>query len=55
MSLDDRSVTWPALPNDSCPHEADGLRMDRGNEQGAAVAIERYEFRTTGRFLQGPT
>jgi hypothetical protein len=24
----------------------------RSNERGAAVAIERYEFRTTGRSMQ---
>jgi hypothetical protein len=26
----------------------------RSNERGAAVAIERYEFRTTGRSMQPP-
>ena len=43
------SMSWPVLLNDSCP-----LKLMiygcvvRSNEKGAAVAIERYEFRTQG-------
>jgi hypothetical protein len=41
------SMNWPFLLNDSCPMKL----MIYGcvvcsNEKGAAVAIERYEFRT---------
>jgi len=53
------SLTWPVLLNDSC-------RMKlmiygcvvRSNERTAAVAIERYEFRTSGGRVfqhQGPS
>jgi hypothetical protein len=49
------SMNWPVLLNDSCPMKL----MIYGcvicsNEKGAAVAIERYEFRTQGsRTFQG--
>jgi hypothetical protein len=47
------SVTWPVLLNDSCPMKLMIYGcVVRSNERGAAVAIERYEFRTTGRSLQ---
>src|ERR1700677_4995633 len=46
------SVTWPVLLNDSCPMKLMIYGcVVRSNERGAAVAIERYEFRTTGRSL----
>jgi hypothetical protein len=52
------SMNWPVLLNDSCPMKLMIYGcVVRSNERGAAVAIERYEFRTQGRGLQqhGPT
>jgi hypothetical protein len=47
------SVTWPVLLNDSCAMKLMIYGcVVRSNERGAAVAIERYEFRTTGRASQ---
>lgn len=47
------SMTWPVLLNDSCPMKLMIYGcVVRSNERGAAVAIERYEFRTTGRIPQ---
>jgi len=47
------SMTWPVLLNDSCAMKLMIYGcVVRSNEKGAAVAIERYEFRTTGRPLQ---
>jgi len=48
------SLTWPVLLNDACPMKLMIYGcVVRSNERGAAVAIERYEFRTQGRsFLQ---
>ena len=47
------SLTWPALLNDSCPMKLMIYGcVIRSNDRGAAVAIERYEFRTQGRSLQ---
>src|SRR4051812_20098234 len=44
------SMTWPVLLNDSCPMKLMIYGcVVRSNEKGAAVAIERYEFRTAGR------
>lgn len=44
------SITWPVLLNDSCPMKLMIYGcVVRSNEKGAAVAIERYEFRTQGR------
>jgi hypothetical protein len=44
------SLTWPVLLNDSCPMKLMIYGcVVRSNERGAAVAIERYEFRTSGR------
>jgi c-di-GMP-binding flagellar brake protein YcgR len=49
------SVSWPVLLNDSCPMKLMIYGcVVRSNERGAAVAIERYEFRTTGRSMQPP-
>jgi hypothetical protein len=43
------SVNWPVLLNDSCPMKLMIYGcVVRSNERGAAVAIERYEFRTQG-------
>ena len=43
------SLSWPVLLNDSCPMKLMIYGcVVRSNERGAAVAIERYEFRTTG-------
>ncbi len=47
------SMTWPVLLNDSCPMKLMIYGcVIRSNEKGAAVAIERYEFRTQGRTFQ---
>jgi len=47
------SMTWPVLLNDSCPMKLMIYGcVVRSNERGAAVAIERYEFRTQGRTFQ---
>src|ERR1700677_1086970 len=47
------SMTWPVLLNDSCPMKLMIYGcVVRSNERGAAVAIERYEFRTTGGSMQ---
>src|SRR3954465_4020816 len=44
------SMNWPVLLNDSCPMKLMIYGcVVRSNEKGAAVAIERYEFRTAGR------
>ena len=44
------SMTWPVLLNDTCPMKLMIYGcVVRSNERGAAVAIERYEFRTQGR------
>jgi hypothetical protein len=44
------SITWPVLLNDSCPMKLMIYGcVVRSNDRGAAVAIERYEFRTQGR------
>jgi len=49
------SMSWPVLLNDSCPMKLMIYGcVVRSNEKGAAVAIERYEFRTQGRSLQTP-
>jgi len=43
------SMSWPVLLNDSCPMKLMIYGcVVRSNEKGAAVAIERYEFRTQG-------
>jgi len=43
------SMSWPVLLNDSCPMKLMIYGcVVRSNERGAAVAIERYEFRTQG-------
>jgi len=50
------SMTWPVLLNDSCPMKLMIYGcVIRSNERGAAVAIERYEFRTQGRGQHAPT
>ena len=48
------SMNWPVLLNESCPMKLMIYGcVVRSNERGAAVAIERYEFRTQGsRTLQ---
>jgi hypothetical protein len=50
------SMGWPVLLNDSCPMKLMIYGcVIRSNEKGAAVAIERYEFRTQGsRAFQQP-
>jgi len=43
------SMNWPVLLNDSCPMKLMIYGcVIRSNDKGAAVAIERYEFRTQG-------
>jgi hypothetical protein len=43
------SMIWPVLLNESCPMKLMIYGcVVRSNERGAAVAIERYEFRTQG-------
>src|SRR6266852_3994175 len=51
------SMSWPVLLNDSCPMKLMIYGcVVRSNEKGAAVAIERYEVRTSGaRTFQQPT
>jgi hypothetical protein len=47
------SMAWPVLLNDFCPMKLMIYGcVVRSNERGAAVAIERTEFRTTGRSMQ---
>ena len=47
------SMSWPVLLNDSCPMKLMIYGcVVRSNQKGAAVAIERYEFRTQGRTFQ---
>ena len=47
------SMSWPVLLNDSCPMKLMIYGcVVRSNDKGAAVAIERYEFRTQGRTMQ---
>ena len=50
------SMSWPVLLNDSCPMKLMIYGcVIRSNEKGAAVVIERYEFRTQGsRVLHQP-
>ena len=50
------SMSWPVLLNDSCPMKLMIYGcIIRSSEKGAAVAIERYEFRTQGsRTFQQP-
>jgi c-di-GMP-binding flagellar brake protein YcgR len=50
------SVSWPVLLHDSCPMKLMVYGcVIRSNEKGAAVTIERYEFRTQGsRTFQQP-
>lgn len=49
------SMNWPVLLNDSCPMKLMIYGcVVRSNEKGAAVAIERYEFRTQGKAFQQP-
>ena len=49
------SMNWPVLLNDSCPMKLMIYGcVVRSNEKGAAVAIERYEFRTQGRSFTQP-
>jgi len=43
------SMTWPVLLNDSCPMKLMIYGcVARSDEEGVAVTIERYEFRTQG-------
>ena len=50
------SMNWPVLLNDSCPMKLMIYGcVIRTGDKGAAVAIERYEFRTQGsRNFQSP-
>lgn len=50
------SMNWPVLLNDSCPMKLMIYGcVVRSTEKGAAVTIERYEFRTQGsRGFQQP-
>jgi hypothetical protein len=51
------SMNWPVLLNDSCPMKLMIYGcVVRSSDKGAAVAIERYEFRTQGsRAFQQPS
>ena len=43
------SMSWPVLLNDSCPMKLMIYGcVVRSDQDGAALAIERYEFRTQG-------
>ena len=47
------SMTWPVLLNDVCPMKLMIYGcIVRANDRGAAMVIERYEFRTQGRSAQ---
>jgi hypothetical protein len=50
------SMAWPVLLNDTCPMKLMIYGcVVRSTDRGAAVAIERYEFRTQGsRAYQQP-
>ncbi len=50
------SMSWPVLLNDTCPMKLMIYGcVVRSSDKGAAVAIERYEFRTQGsRAFQQP-
>src|SRR5690348_4820484 len=50
------SMSWPVLLHDSCPMKLMIYGcVVRSSDKGAAVAIERYEFRTSGsRAFQQP-
>jgi hypothetical protein len=49
------SLNWPVLLNDACPMKLMIYGcVVRSSERGAAVTIERYEFRTQGRSFQQP-
>jgi len=49
------SMNWPVLLNETCPMKLMIYGcVVRSNEKGAAVAIERYEFRTQGKSFQQP-
>jgi hypothetical protein len=50
-------MSWPVLLNDSCPMKLMIYGcIIRSSDKGAAVAIERYEFRTQGsRAFQQPS
>jgi len=44
------SISWPALLGETCPLKLIVFGcVVRSTEEGAAVAIERYEFRTQGQ------
>jgi hypothetical protein len=49
------SMSWPVLLRDSCPMKLliYGCVI-RSGQRSAAVAIERYEFRTQGKSFQQP-
>jgi hypothetical protein len=50
------SMSWPVLLNDSCPMKLMIYGcVIRSSDKGAAVAIERYEFRTQGSRAFSPT
>jgi hypothetical protein len=49
------SMNWPVLLHDSCPMKLMIYGcVIRSSDRGAAVAIERYEFRTQGKSFQQP-
>ena len=49
------AMTWPVLLHDSCPMKLMIYGcVIRSSEKGAAVSIERYEFRTQGRAFAQP-
>jgi hypothetical protein len=49
------SMNWPVLLHDSCPMKLMIYGcVIRSSDRGAAVAIERYEFRTQGKAFQQP-
>ena len=49
------SMNWPVLLNESCPMKLMIYGcVVRSTDRGAAVLVERYEFRTQGRSFQQP-
>jgi hypothetical protein len=50
-TLVELSISWPALLNDNCPMKLMVFgRVVRSGATNAATTIEKYEFRTSGRY-----
>jgi hypothetical protein len=50
-TLVELAISWPALLNDNCPMKLMVFgRVVRSSNGSAATTIEKYEFRTSGRY-----